>query len=128
MDPADGERHVTERERIFNGAYETLDAAVMDRLLDTGYMVSYQGKEPERGREQFIGELGQLRLVFPKLRIAIDSTQIIPYDDLYIVQGIRTFHWETGEGPGTYRERFTNRWRDAGGEWRLFRTSLQPLP
>ncbi len=125
--PGDAQDRVSERERIFNGAYENLDAAVLERLLAADYVVDYRGREASRSREQFVGELGQLRLVFPGLHIEIDSSRFTVYREQYIVQGIRTFHWRANDTPGSYRERFTNRWTFRDGQWLLANTILQPL-
>lgn len=118
---------VVQREEIFNGAYENLDAAVIERLLAGDFSLSYAGQAAEKDKQQFVGELGQLRLVFPELRITIDSSRVTPYQDLFIVQGIRTFTWRANDKPGTYRERFTNRWRKEGGDWLLFRSKIDPV-
>ena len=121
----EGETRVADRERVFNGAYENLDAAVLERLLAPDYTVDYQGTEAARSREQFVDELAQLRLVFPDLHITIDSTTIASEDDGYRVEGLRTFHWRAHDTPGSYRERFTNRWERIDGTWLLAATTLQ---
>ncbi|WP_168797442.1 nuclear transport factor 2 family protein [Neolewinella litorea] len=123
----DGADQVARREAIYNGAYQNLDAAVMQRLLSDSYVITYTGQAAGKTKAQFVDELGQLRLVFPELRIIVDSSKVIPYQDLYIVQGIRTFNWRANGEPGTYRERFTNRWSREEGDWVMLATKIDPV-
>lgn len=123
----DGAGRVAQREAVFNGAYENLDAAVIDRLLSDDFAMVYAGQAAPKDRQRFIDDLGQLRLVFPQLQISIDSSRVVAYQDQFIVQGIRTFRWRANGEPGTYRERFTNRWRRSGGEWVMTKAKIDPI-
>ncbi len=114
-------------ERVFNGAYENLDAAVLDRLLADDFRISYGSQDSEKDKDRWLGELGQLRLLFPQLRIHTDSLTITPYAELYIVQGLRTFSWNADGEAGSYQERFTNRWRQAADNWELTTTKLDQV-
>ena len=114
-------------ERVFNGAYENLDAAVLDRMLADEFTVGYSGQETQKSKENWLGELGQLRVVFPQLRIRTDSLQVTPYGGLFVVQGLRTFTWKSEGEAGSYRERFTNRWRKDADTWQLTATQLERI-
>lgn len=124
--PRTEEERVAEAEALYTGAYENLDAAVMERLLTEDYEVVYTEPDNRKDKRQWIGELGQLRALFPQLTISVDSSRIIPYRDNYMVQGIRTFHWTNDGQDGSYQERFANRWRMDGGNWRLYGTRISP--
>ncbi len=112
-------------EKLFNGAYQQLDAALMERLLTDDFEVVYPDQESRKTKQQWISELSQLRAIFPQLEIIIDSSRLIPYNGNYIVQGTRQFKWNNQGQTGSYSERFSNRWRREDGAWRMYGTRVR---
>ncbi len=112
-------------ERVLTGAYESLDAAVMERLLTDDFTVTYKGENSEKTREEWLGELGQLRAVFPRLQIRTDSVEISPGASQTFVRGTRIFSWAEGGERGEYRERFLHQWRDGPEGLRLAGMELE---
>ncbi|MCP9235413.1 nuclear transport factor 2 family protein [Lewinella sp. JB7] len=115
---------ILREEKLFHEAYESLDAAVLDRLLTAEYTLSHRGRDGYKTRRQFLDELGQLRTIFPALRITTDSIRYEAVDDGGRTRGLRTFTWRQDGTSGTYRERYTNYWQWDAGRWRLTSTEL----
>ncbi len=112
-------------ERVFTGAYESLDAAVLERMLTDDFTVTYSGQGTEKTKDQWLNELGQLRAVFPRLQIHSDSIEVSPAAAVTVVRGIRIFSWAADGEQGEYRERFVHRWRDESEGLRLAGMELE---
>ncbi|MBB4078187.1 hypothetical protein GGR28_000788 [Lewinella aquimaris] len=124
----DVEKRILRAEKLFNGAYENLDAAIMERLLTEDFTIGYADAAPSKNREQFVAELGSLRQVFPHLQISIDSTVYTVTEDRVTVVGVRTFTWQQEGVTGEHRESFENVWHLVGNQWKLAATTLAKYP
>ena len=116
--PAQGSEQLRKREELFNSAYERLDAAILERLLAEDFTATYARPPVTKDKTRFLGELAELRTIFPNLRLRVDSLEIDPAE-LGLTTGLRTFFWTYAGEPGSYRERFRNHWRQVDGEWLL---------
>lgn len=115
---------VRRAEKVFNEAYESLDAAVMERMLSDDFTLRYGGVEGVKTREQFVADVADMRTVLPELTVTTDSLQVSERVDHYEVTSIRSFHWRLRGEPGTYQEHYLNLWRREGSSWKIYRTEI----
>ncbi|CAH1000511.1 hypothetical protein LEM8419_01664 [Neolewinella maritima] len=118
---------VQRREALFHSAYEQLDAAILERLLTDDFVITYAQPATTKDKERFIGELGELRSVFPNLQLSVDSSSVVAGTEPEVA-GLRTFSWTYAGEPGSYQEQFRHHWQYTEGNWLLHRAEVLPPP
>ncbi len=119
---------MVKREALFHAAYEQLDAAVLDRILAADFTITYQTPPVTKGKDQFLGELSELRTVFPNLRLHVDSLTLTGDDTSPVGSGLRTFSWTYAGQPGSFQEGYRHHWRWEDGQWMLSAAEVLPPP
>jgi hypothetical protein len=114
-----------DREEVLAGAYQTLDAAVMDRMLADDFTVIYAGSGGRKQRAAYLSDLAALRDQFPQLTVELDSLRVSHEDTVVRTTGKRIYGWRMAGTPGQYSERFRNVWEYRGGKWTLAQTTLE---
>lgn len=118
------EEKVLRAEKVFTEAYENLDAAIIERLLTDDFELQYATTAGTRSRTEYVSELAEMRAVFPKLQLTVDTLTVTELDDDYRTTGERTFSWQLPQGQGSHTELFTNYWRPENGQLRLYRMEI----
>ena len=126
--PAQGTADGVEgREQLFHTAYEALDAAVLERLLAENFTITYTQPPATKDKVRFLGELAELRTIFPNLRLTVDTSWMTEQGTAEVaIEGLRTFGWEFDGQPGQYTERYVHHWQQQDGAWRLQRAEVLP--
>ena len=121
-------QRVEKREALFHTAYEQLDAAVLDRMLTDDFTIAYRRPPITKQKDQFLGDLAELRTVFPNLRLQVDSLEVEAEGGRPVTNGLRTFSWTYAGQPGSFQEAYRHQWRWQDEEWKLSSIVVLPPP
>jgi hypothetical protein len=123
-DESTSEKAIRQQEDVVAGAYQSLDAAVLDRLLAPDFELVYPATGNRKDRTAYLSDLAALRQQFPPLTVTLDSLHIEIKDDGAIAEGIRSFSWQTEGTEGQYAEHYRNQWTYQNENWKLTETTL----
>jgi ketosteroid isomerase-like protein len=118
------EEAVAQLEEVLAGAYQTLDAAVIDRLLAPDFVVIYSATGEEKSRRGYLAELATMRQVFPELTVELQDLSLNRTGDTMRAEGTRHYSWRMDGQTGSYREPYRNDWTWTGEDWLLTKTTL----
>jgi hypothetical protein len=122
------EESILRAEKVFTEAYENLDAAIIERLLTDDFELQYATAAGTRSRAEYVSELAEMRAVFPKLQLTVDTFTVTELEQSYQTSGERTFSWQLPQGRGAHTEQFINYWRPENGELKLYRMEIATRP
>ena len=119
------EEGVRRAEALFTLAYQELDAAVMGRLLTEDFVAEYRGENATKDRRTWLSEIQSYRAIFPEMNVTVDSLTVESDAEGFTVAAVRTFSWSGQGQEGSYQERYRNRWRKDGQDWKVYRSEIE---